>query len=919
VELIRLSRSAVRLAVDHRGVRRGGSVQVTVIAPGRAAAELHERAPGEAWTATPLQLDDSGRATLALGPLQGDRYLYATSGGRESDTVKVEVALPAFLDDLALVAHYPAYIGRGDEPLAAGPDTILLPEGTRVRVTGRATIDLASAAWDLASGGRAALDVSGSAFRGELAVRSGTWRLVVAPKDGRELEDRSPELHVITVPDSAPVVSVPVPGRDTVAAASLLQPLVIDARDDYQVTRVEVVSRRASRLSGRSAPITQVLALPDGGVPRAVLQWVLDLNGRGFLPGDTAFFRVRATDNAPSPHLGESREYAIRLPSLSELRQAVRERTSAMSGSVDSLARAQQQLSQRTEDMAQERERAQESANGHPPDGSSATDLPFRSAQKAQDLADQQRRVLDRAAEIQKNLEDLSRAAERSGLKDSAWKNQLHDLQDLLRRAVTPELAAKLEQLRQALQRLDAQATQDALRQLAQAQQELKDALERSHDLFERAAIEGALSSLSQDAAELAQRQREWNDSMARRPDSATAAAERSLAQAADSLSRRLDTLAQQMRSSGAPQDGAKRGSEGAKQAEGQMQQAAQSASQRDSQGAKQSGEQASQSLSPLAQQLKDTRDSLQGAWRQEVVNSLDKALAETAGLAERQQQVADRLRRGESGGAVRGDQAALRDGVDRIMQRLQSAAGKNALVPSQLGQALGYTKIQMTGALGELEQGAAGNPRHAAEAAGEAVDGLNSVAYALLRSRQDVSGAQSGSGFAEAVERMAQLAQQQRGLNGQSGGLLPLMAGGGDAVLQQLRALAQQQRAMADELDRLRQSSGAAGPLADEARELARRLEAGQLDQPTVERQERLFRHLLDAGRTLHGDEPDEQKERQSTTAKDDSVHVPPALRPGGDGARYPYPSWDVLKQLSPEERRLILDYFRRLNDPHR
>src|SRR5690242_3620537 len=137
--------------------------------------------------------------------------------------------------------------------------------------------------------------------------------------------------------DSAPFVSVPVPGRDTTANASLLEPLVIDARDDYQVARLEVVSRRASRLVGRGAELTQALPLPEGGVPRAVVQWVLDLNGRGFLPGDTAFFRVRATDNAPVAHHTETREYAIRLPSLSEVREAVRERTRAMSGSVDSL------------------------------------------------------------------------------------------------------------------------------------------------------------------------------------------------------------------------------------------------------------------------------------------------------------------------------------------------------------------------------------------------------------------------------------------------------------------------------------------------------------------------------------------------------------------------------------------------------
>ena len=78
------------------------------------------------------------------------------------------------------------------------------------------------------------------------------------------------------------------------------------------------------------------------------------------------------------------------------------------------------------------------------------------------------------------------------------------------------------------------------------------------------------------------------------------------------------------------------------------------------------------------------------------------------------------------------------------------------------------------------------------------------------------------------------------------------------------------------------------------------------------------LFRRLLDAGKTLTGDDEDDKKERKSETAKDGNVLIPPALKPGaaGAGPRYPYPTWEELRQLSPEERRLILDYFRRLND---
>ena len=162
----------------------------------------------------------------------------------------------------------------------------------------------------------------------------------------------------------------------------------------------------------------------------------------------------------------------------------------------------------------------------------------------------------------------------------------------------------------------------------------------------------------------------------------------------------------------------------------------------------------------------------------------------------------------------------------------------------------------------------------------------------------------------------MAELAKQQGGLGQHGAGLLP-MAGTG-AIREQLRQLGARQRALAEELQKLKGGGDlpGAGEMADEAKDLAKRLEGGRLDRQVVERQERLFRRMLDAGRTLQGREEDERKERQSTTATDDSVHLPPALRARltGDDDRLRVPTWEELQQRSPEERRLGVDYFRRL-----
>src|SRR5439155_741603 len=280
-----------------------------------------------------------------------------------------------------------------------------------------------------------------------------------------------------------------------------------------------------------------------------------------------------------------------------------------------------------------------------------------------------------------------------------------------------------------------------------------------------------------------------------------------------------------------------------AHRAQAAMQRATESAGRSDAAGAQQAGEEAEQQLAELPDALRARRDSLAGAWRQETLDALDRALAETAALAEREQQVAESLRRGDGSPTTRSRQASVEEGTAAVERQIREAAGKHALVSPQLEGALGFAQRQMAAAREQLEQGEP-NTSEAAALAEQAVDALNATALALARSRGQVAGAQSGSGFAEAVELLAQ---------------------------------------------------------------------------QTIQRQERLYRRLLDAGRTLSGSEPDEKTERTSRPATGDSVHLPALLKPGATGAgpRLRYPTWEELSGLTPEQRRLVLEYFRRLNAP--
>jgi hypothetical protein len=131
-------------------------------------------------------------------------------------------------------------------------------------------------------------------------------------------------------------------------------------------------------------------------------------------------------------------------------------------------------------------------------------------------------------------------------------------------------------------------------------------------------------------------------------------------------------------------------------------------------------------------------------------------------------------------------------------------------------------------------------------------------------------------------------------------------------------RQMAHEQRGVARSLDELGDAdgSGRTEALAAEARRIAEALERGDLSAATRERQARLFKRMLDAGRSLEGDERDDEGKREARAADGVEVFAPAAgAAKGAAGSRFREPAWDDLRGLSAEERRAVIDYFRRLN----
>ncbi|HEU4680253.1 MAG TPA: hypothetical protein VFS51_00825, partial [Gemmatimonadales bacterium] len=402
----------LRAAADQ--VDRGESVDLHLEAMGRRVATLWLRAPGESWRPWGVRLDSLGRATLSSPPLQSDLFARLTSGSRSSDTIVVRVRLPVFLGSLSVIARYPSYLGLESEPVPTGGDTLILPAGTRLDVRGEATAGLASAGW-LAGEKVESLEVTGTRFAGTLVpARSGEYRLALATVSGAPLAGDSVRLPVRIVPDSAPTVEIPVPGADTLAPLSLRVPLIIDARDDHSVTAVTLESRRISRLGLVDSAVREGVPVPAERPDQAILSFTLDLNRRGLLPGDTVRYFATARDNAPRVRVGRSREFVLRLPTMSEVRAAQRRATDAIAGQLDSITNTSRRVERQTDDLARERSRPN-GALGEKESGS----LSYEEAQRAEGVAKSHEELLRQTETLKHSLEALRKSAEAAGMNDS--------------------------------------------------------------------------------------------------------------------------------------------------------------------------------------------------------------------------------------------------------------------------------------------------------------------------------------------------------------------------------------------------------------------------------------------------------------------------------------------------------------------
>jgi hypothetical protein len=901
-------------------VLRGTDVELEVSAAGRFEVELAWQAAGDIARTERLAVE-GGRASHVFRTVSAPiDYRVTGDDGSESPEYRIDPIDPLFISDLILSVVYPPHTGLQADEYRGDPPPLRLPAGSSLTFEGMTSRPLSSVQL-VDSLGVGALDfgVDENTFSGRwMPETDGVFDWDFRDRTGAPAEIQPEPVEITVVPDLSPAIVISMPGRDTILPLNLRQPLVLESADDYGLRRVELVAYRVTSFGERQEPIAQGF---DVGGQRAVLaRPLLDLRTWGLLPGDTVRYFARATDNSPASQTSVSEEYVLRMPEAAELRREAEDALEGVAEKLEELAAEAARQAEENRDQALEAaaERQEEQAGA-----GEQEQADFEEKEELQRALDNQEELSVEVDSLTAEMEALEQMMEEAGQADPELRRQLDELQELLKQMTGDDLQQRMDELSEALDQDQMDQANQSLEEMAAEQENFRERLEEALEKFKRAALEQDFRATTSEAEELARQEQALADAMKEADDPELRAQQQEdLAEQAESLEESMESLAERLAELGEQEasEGVEQAKQSASEARQQMEQAQQEASRGESQEAGEQAQEAADQMEQAAQQMQEAMQEMAEQQMEQQQQALRQTADDALSLARRQDDLREQMRGASQDQLVqmRADEASLLQGVQNIAENLQlateGAMGANQELSAQMGRTM--ESLQNTIESMETRRGSTPSPSAQAE---QVIGDLNQLALMAIAGAEQMGQQGQGQSGEEVAEQLEQLAQQQGELMNQSTELMPMQLGE-QAMSQQMQEMSQGQESVASDLGELadepgsEESLGDLQELANEAQILAEEMAQGRLTPEMVQRQERLFHRLLDAGRSLEREEMSEERESEVPGAFERGDVLSLTAEQLGV-MPYEIPDGEQLQRLSPAVRQLVLEYFERLN----
>jgi hypothetical protein len=438
------------------------------------------------------------------------------------------------------------------------------------------------------------------------------------------------------------------------------------------------------------------------------------------------------------------------------------------------------------------------------------------------------------------------------------------------------------EEMKQALQNLQVntdemlknlERTANLLKEL-QKEQKMEELVRKSQDLMNKQ------SDLNDETDKSGAKDGQKMDELAKKQQELAKQAQ-DMKDATDKMSKDMDDpqvknelsqMSQDMQSDSSPQE--------------DMKNASQSLSQQQKSEAQKSQQEALRKMTGLFKRLGKAQASMGQNSEQKMALDLQKYAKQTLELSFRQETLAGQIKDAASNGndepapeatqSLAGQQASYLQATQKVTNQLMEMANQSMSIPPELIQSMGDAINRMQSSMMMMEQ----DKTYMSTAhATNAVESLNQATIEMLRTAQNCSsGSGGGKNQSTSMQMLQQMIPQQQDIMRETQEMMQLRLAE-EALRQQKQAqldrLAGQQRSLQDVAKQIqesmkqeRQGVGKLDRAVDDMEAVSEAIKNGQLNDDTVNKQQRILSRLLDAERSVNT--RDYEQKRESHTAQD-------------------------------------------------
>ena len=584
---------------------------------------------------------------------------------------------------LKVTLQPPRYSGLPTQELAPGFGDVQALPGTTVRVAMDASdvplkTSTLNVVWAEHAPQSIALRRDGKLLEGAFTLKgTGTYTLRLEGQNGRANEQPI-QYTLETLRDAPPEITL-LEGADL--------PLDTHPRsarfrltDDFGFAGATLYWRPASDSAATWSAILLTLARRELDQDIS-LKWLPRGAEEALQPGDAvAFFgEVRDNDTVLGPKRSRTPVYTLRFPSVDEQFERLSESHDAVQDGIESIDREAESMRERFRELRDDLRRDPQPN--------------WEDQRQLERLQGQRQSVQEQAESLSSQMQDMVEKMQQNRLVSEETQQLYESMQRVIDELESPELQEALDQLRQAMEKMDLSGMMESLEAVEFNEKDFQERIERALKLFEKLRTAQELDEAAARAADLAQREETLQKSTERLQErSETPPRSPDEHDAGEAENNTQEPSEEKSRSDESPSDESPSEDSSSRQQEDDQQAAEQRTS--DQQGPEQAGDsQAGDSEAEreqLAQNQEQARKEMEAL--EALIQSLAKKMEGQSGtppefleemrqqaqqqLSEQMQQNAQQLRQNELQDAQKGQQQ-LQQQLQELSEQLSSASSE--------------------------------------------------------------------------------------------------------------------------------------------------------------------------------------------------------------------------------------------------